>query len=435
MASTRQKILILSLLILLIATNSFAAEPKPPETAAAELQQKKDKAGRMAKDLDQVKQILSEIDPEKIKPEDISVPQDYTNAKEKFETARDSIFTQIENLVGSERFNDPSKDILGGYLKELTDASTSAAVDSALEKVTDAIKKINEQIEEVKYYVTWILKSGLDEYKKKLEDAQQALQKEIKEGSPGSQLAKMKLEITDLLKITDLLTVPQEQAFIKEDDVKKAIKILKIRNDEAIEKSSEPSKPPEPSKTSKPSAIFKVLSAVGHDAQKRELVFFLDVFRDGKKIIDLINKLDINNLQDQKDLTQFATKIKSILKAINSINKFSLKEESDKKFLKEKLDIKNTTDLMTKLKEKDEKNLNYRLDKETWVPAPFGWAAQKNQLKEKLDQATQNNNSPSRAEIISKTEKIQEKEDREQIRTLWAEIVWTALDLPPGGLK
>jgi len=170
-------------LYLLLGSNIFFIIHIPPIIAKKELspeeesklQTNKNNAARMAKDLAQVKQILSEIDLEKIKPEDVSVPQEYTEAKKEFETARDSIFTQIENLVGNERFDDPSKDVLGGYLKDLTDASTPDAVDAALKKVTEAVTIINEQIENIKYYVSWMLKKGLQIYQDNLIIAQKVL--------------------------------------------------------------------------------------------------------------------------------------------------------------------------------------------------------------------------------------------------------------------
>jgi len=428
MASTRQKILILSLLILLIATNSFAAEPKPPETAAAELQQKKDKAVRMAKDLDQVKQILSEIDPEKIKPKDISVPQDYTKAKEKFETARDSIFTQIENLVGNERFDDPSKDVLGGYLKDLTDASTSAAVDSALKKVTDAVKIINEQIEEVKYYVTWILKSGLDEYKRKLTSAQRALGVEIEEASPGSQPAKMKLERIDET-VVKLLTLPEKGTVSEENEIK-AVKILKIMNK---------------TKNKEIKQNISMIKAVGRLSEKKKLLNLLfeeyyTIFKEAKEIKGLIERID--EAKTGKELESILDNLKTFIENLSKIfdidiqknTETKIHDESSKainarKFLKEICGILTANALKAKLV-----SLNQNLDNETWY-MPWKTDGVFN-LKKAFTEATTKNNLPSRQDMKKYAEKYKKDDSRkEEILKYWAEIVWDALGLPSEGLK
>jgi len=220
-----KKILNLSLLIFLTATNSFAA------VSYLILQQKKGMVDRMANDLNKVKLTLQEI---KIpdKPEGVDVkPDKYDVAKSGFETARGSIFTQIKNLVGEKHFDNTTKD-LGGFLKEFTEASTSEMVDTALKKVMDTIKTINEKIEKVKYYVTWILKSGLEEYQAKLTTVQQALEQEIKkeEGSPAYQLENIKLEKIDET-VAELLILPPETDKVLAEQEKKAIAVLKVMAD------------------------------------------------------------------------------------------------------------------------------------------------------------------------------------------------------------
>jgi len=165
-----RKISILSLpIIFLIFTNSFATKPPTPA---------KPDAAKIAADVEKVQAALTGVTPSeaelgKVKPD---LRKTYADAVTNFELKKDEILTQIRTLVGEKRYNDPSKtDDIGGKLRELMDAKTSAETDRAWNFIKRSIEVLNGRITKLKIYAQLVLQKGLEEFQKKLTAAQKAL--------------------------------------------------------------------------------------------------------------------------------------------------------------------------------------------------------------------------------------------------------------------
>jgi len=222
-----------------------------------------------------------------------------------------------------------------------------------------------------------------------------------------------------LLEVLALLTKSPEEDFIPQDQVAKAIKILQIKAD----------------KFPKVQRAFNVFNSLSSQKQKEMILEVLPVLQGGEEVIDLINKLDLSETVDQDALLTFAKKIMGPLQVLFEVpqNAASVQE---KNFLRDELLITTPQEFIKNLKPRtdnktikpiSERDLNYRLDTETFRVAYLGgWKDQQKGLKDKLDKMPSLlAGFPSRYEIFTKTESIENEESKKQFRYLWAEVVWS----------